>query len=112
MDSHGSYDCITAMAVLHHVRVEEIVEKAVRALRTGGILLIMDVITRPGWRNLPLNAIASGTAPLRNLMLSRPVLPWSDLRKAWREHGSGETYLTIGEARELFENLLPGARVR
>jgi SAM-dependent methyltransferase len=31
LDAHGSYDCITAMAVFHHARVEEIVEKAVRA---------------------------------------------------------------------------------
>jgi 2-polyprenyl-3-methyl-5-hydroxy-6-metoxy-1,4-benzoquinol methylase len=110
LDAHGSYDCITATAVLHHVEIKHIVEKIVRALRSGGTLLIVDVITRPGLRNLPVNAISSIIAGLRRLIVLRTLS--RDLGKAWREHGSGETYLTISEARRLFERLLPASQVR
>jgi hypothetical protein len=39
-------------------------------------------------------------------ILKRRLSP--ELRRAWQEHGRGETYLTIGQARALFGELLPG----
>lgn len=98
------YDCITSMAVLHHMDAREMVPLLVRALRPGGILLLVDILTRRGLVHLPLNAAGWFASQLKHGS--------AELRHAWQQHGSGETYLTIAEARALFGELLPGARVR
>lgn len=100
----GRYDCITSMAVLHHMDAREIVPRLVSALRPGGLLLLVDILTRRGLLHLPLNAAGWLASQLEH--------DSSELRRAWREHGRGETYLTITEARALFGELLPGAVVR
>jgi SAM-dependent methyltransferase len=100
-----SYDLITAMAVLHHLELAPAVTAVVRALAPEGWLVIVDLIDRSGWRNIPINVFAKlhtlGTAPRRRA-----------LRRAWSHHGEGETYLTISQARETFGRLLPGCEVR
>jgi 2-polyprenyl-3-methyl-5-hydroxy-6-metoxy-1,4-benzoquinol methylase len=98
------FDCITSMAVLHHMDARDLVPQLVRALRPGGLLILVDILTRRGMLHLPLNAAG--------WLASRLKHGSSDLRRAWQEHGRGETYLTIAEARALFGELLPGANVR
>ncbi|MEK6373691.1 MAG: class I SAM-dependent methyltransferase [Acidobacteriota bacterium] len=98
------YDCITSMAVLHHMDAREVVPLLVRALRPGGLLLLVDILTRRGLLHLPLNAAGWVASHFKHGS--------SELRRAWREHGRGEIYLTIAEARALFGELLPGAEVR
>jgi 2-polyprenyl-3-methyl-5-hydroxy-6-metoxy-1,4-benzoquinol methylase len=98
-----SYDCVTSMAVLHHMEIEPTVQSIVRALRPGGVFLFVDILDRPGWRNLPLNALA---------WLLRRRLPSLALHQAWARHGREETYLTIRQARDMFERLLPACVVR
>src|SRR5260370_26110886 len=97
-----SYECITSMAVLHHMEIEPTLQSVIRSLRPGGILLLVDILDRPGWRNRPLNTVTWVFACLRNLILRRR-LPSLALNKAWAHHGHGETYLTIGQAREIFD---------
>ena len=99
------YDCITSMAVMHHFDARVLVPRLVRALRPGGTLLIVDVTSRPGLRNLPLNGIAWLLQHLRSRSSA-------ELRAAYRDHGRDESYLTPAEARALYAQLLPGAEVR
>jgi len=96
------YDCITSMAVMHHLDLRTIVPRLVEALKPGGTLLIVDVTSRPGLLDLPLNAAA--------WLLQRRAS--SELRAAFHEHGKDETYLTPRQARALYAELLPGAEVR
>jgi 2-polyprenyl-3-methyl-5-hydroxy-6-metoxy-1,4-benzoquinol methylase len=99
------YDCITSFAVLHHMDARDVVPALAGALCPGGLLLLLDVTSRPGLRNLPLNGIA--------FLLSRLQRASSrELRAAFRAHGESETYLTPSEARTLYAELLPGAEVR
>jgi 2-polyprenyl-3-methyl-5-hydroxy-6-metoxy-1,4-benzoquinol methylase len=102
LDGDEQYDCITSMAVLHHMDAHDVVPRMARALRPGGLLLLVDVLDRSGWRHVPLNAAAWLLKRRRSF----------ELRRAWDDHGQGETYLTIGQARALFGELLPGAEVR
>jgi 2-polyprenyl-3-methyl-5-hydroxy-6-metoxy-1,4-benzoquinol methylase len=107
----GAYDCVTSMAVLHHMDIEPAIERIACAIRPGGRLLIIDMLDRSGWRYIPLNALAFAVGGLRNVILRRR-LPSLALRRAWLEHGRGETYLTIRQARALFGRLLPGCIVK
>ena len=111
LGSTVSYDCISAIAVLHHMPLEPMIGKIKHCLRAGGLLLIVDMLDLSGWRNLPQSAVAWPVGAVRNLIV-RQRLGGRAFRQAWRDHGRGETYLTIAQAREIFGSLLPGCEVR
>ena len=102
-DHGGAYDCIVTVSTLHHVDLAAALRAMARSLKPGGRLLVLDVMSRPGWRHLPLNALAYAAG-------IRPTVPWK-LRQAFWRHGRNETYLTIDEARRIAGAALPGARV-
>jgi 2-polyprenyl-3-methyl-5-hydroxy-6-metoxy-1,4-benzoquinol methylase len=104
-----SYDVIVTFAVLHHMDVARTVGLMARALRPGGLLLVVDLLDRSGWRYLAIDALAFCAGAARAL---RRGLPSLALRHAWRDHGRGETYLTLRQARDTFDRLLPGCLVR
>jgi SAM-dependent methyltransferase len=99
------FDCVASAATLHHLPLEPTVTAMRGALRPGGWLLVLDILTRPGPRHLPRNAAAALVSRLGRHGGSR------QLRAAYRDHGQGETYLRPDELSR-FEPLLPGARVR
>ena len=99
-DRADAYDCIVAITMLHHVDLAAALRAMARSLRPGGRLLALDVMHR---RRQPIDAIA--------LALSFRFLSWK-LRRAFWRHGRNETYLTIGEARGIARDVLPGAQVR
>lgn len=105
----AAYDCITSMAVLHHMDLERVVSAIKDALKPGGTFIAVDITTRPGVRHLPLNAIALVASRTYNFVANRSS---AEMRRAYEAHGRDETYLTPNAARELFGTLLPGARVR
>ncbi|HEX6751031.1 MAG TPA: class I SAM-dependent methyltransferase [Longimicrobium sp.] len=102
----GRFDCVASVATLHHLPFEPAVTAMRDALRPGGWLLILDILTRPGLRHLPRNAAAAIASRLRMRRGSRA------LRAAYDAHGRGETYLRPDELRARFEPLLPGAEIR
>lgn len=105
--SPDSYDCITCIAMLHHVDHEQLLGRIRDALRPGGTLLVIDLLEREGWSALPVNVIAAAISRIRRLGRSNRAAV-----EAWRQHGEGETYFTIDEARAAFSRSLPGSRVR
>ncbi len=111
LDANDSYDCVTSMAFLHHVDLEPTVQRMAGVLRPGGVLLLVDVLDRSGWPNLPLVAVSTVLAFLRTVVVGRG-LPSLAVKRAWARHGRGERYLTIDTARDTFGRLLPGCTVR
>ncbi|MEA2337017.1 MAG: hypothetical protein QOE82_1024 [Thermoanaerobaculia bacterium] len=105
----SSFDCIVSLATLHHVDAPTALPLIAAALRSGGTLLILDILDRNGILNLPMNAIAAAIAvsrrAIRGEWLSR------ELRAAWAEHGRGERYETAATLPQLAA-ILPGARIR
>jgi len=104
-DSTAKFDAIVTVATLHHVDIGAALEAIKERLAPGGRLLVLDILTREGIRNLPVNLIAASITIPRRLLWSR------ELRAAWREHGRNERYLTMTEARRVAAEHLPGARV-
>lgn len=98
------FDAVISIATLHHLPFEPMIGAVKRALRPGGVLLILDLLDRRDLRYLPLNALA---------LLPSLLRPQSSaLRRAYREHGAHDVYLRPREARELYARHLPDARVR
>jgi len=108
--NENAYDVITAMAVLHHMPLESLLPRIVRALRPGGAFLVVDLLDRSSLRYAPLNAFALAVGVMRDLMSG--TFTMGERRAAWRDHGKDERYLTAREAHEIYARLLPGARVR
>jgi ubiquinone/menaquinone biosynthesis C-methylase UbiE len=96
----AAYDCIVTISTLHHVDLAAALRAMASALKPGGRLLVLDVMSR---RNPIVNAAA--------LLLGVRPGNWR-LRRAFRRHGRKETYLTIDEARRVAGTSLPGAHVR
>jgi len=105
-----SFDCIVAIAVLHHLEPQPAIARMKDALRPGGSLLILDLLDRRGPRYLALNALARSVRFLQAHRSSTRRPP--PLRRAWRDHGAAESYLTPEQARALARTHFPGGQMR
>jgi len=102
------FDCIVAVAALHHMPWTRAVEKARESLRAGGRLLIVDLFEDDGIADR-LRSGAAWTLQALGRLKGRPP---RELREAWADHGRGDVYPTISEARRLCRGALPGAVFR
>jgi SAM-dependent methyltransferase len=106
------FDCIASIATLHHLDPRVLIPRLRAALRPGGVLLILDLVSDEGPLDLARSALAvPANVALRLLHTGRLRDP-KPVREAWEEHGRGETYLRLSEVREICRELLPGAEVR
>jgi ubiquinone/menaquinone biosynthesis C-methylase UbiE len=102
------FDCVAAVAVLHHMSWAPVIEKMKELLRPGGTLLVVDLFQDDG----PFDRLASAAAWVLRHLGGRERRRSRELREAWAEHGRGDTYPTISEARRLCRQALPGATFR
>lgn len=108
LETADRYDCIAAMAALHHMPLERTLDGIKRSLKRGGVLVIVDLIDRRGLKSLPANLLAY----LIRLVSGQSSILRPDVRAAWRDHSVKDVHLTIHEARALLRTALPGAIVR
>jgi len=107
-----SLDAIVSVATLHHLDPGVVLPRWVAALRPGGMLLVLDVLTRRGLSHLPVNALAALSS--RWLRWHRTGRLREDPRvsDAWEAHARFDRLPTIGGAQEMARAYVPGARVR
>ena len=104
----ASFDCMAAVAVLHHMPLVAALERAKVLLRPGGVLLVLDLFRDAGLGDRLRSAVA-----LLVDQVTRPRHAGSpELHAAWAEHGAGDLYPTIPQAREVFARALPGSTFR
>ena len=107
----GRFDCIASIATLHHLPQGELLPRFARALRPGGVLLVLDLCRSTGLRDRALDGLAVATAGFMRLVRGPWIVP-RDVRRAWRDHGATDRYLTVSEVRALSDAHLPGTIVR
>jgi SAM-dependent methyltransferase len=105
----AAFDVVLSAATLHHLPLEPAVRTLAAAVKPGGWLLIQDLVTRPGVRGLPLNALAVAAQWGGRLAGSRPRS--AAVARLYERHGAGERYLRPDEADAVYAALLPGSRV-
>jgi ubiquinone/menaquinone biosynthesis C-methylase UbiE len=107
----SEYDCITTLATMHHLPLHQALPKVKAALKPNGALIIHDLIADDGFIDKIIGALAYPVSVAqRFLKTGRLWLP-RDVRRAWAEHGKGDTYLRLNEVREMTRQYLPGALV-
>lgn len=108
----AGYDCIVTIATLHHLQLDAALARLKSLLKSGGLLVIHDLIRDDGVVDLFTSALAWPVNRALRLWKTGRLLPPKELRQAWHEHGKDEVYLTLSQVRQMCERDLPGASAR
>lgn len=103
------FDVVVCVAVLHHFPAELMIPRLRSFVAPGGVLLLQDVVSRSEMRYLWVNLRAVVRVGLRRIASGTRSLP--KVRKLYKAHGLGETYLSPQSIRPRLEPLLPGVEV-
>jgi SAM-dependent methyltransferase len=113
------FDCIAAIATLHHLPLGEMILQLKDALKPGGVLMVLDLFepernlfTAPGLLDTFLNIIAMGVSVSLRLIHNGRLKPPREVRAAWEAHGQHDSYPKMSDVRTLCADILPGAKVR
>jgi SAM-dependent methyltransferase len=105
----GAFDCITAVALLHHLPLEPALSRFRDLLRPGGVLLVLDV--RPG-EFLPADVLTLGVSTALFLWHTGRLRESEVARQVWAAHGRTDRYPPQAEVRTACARVLPGSEVR
>jgi SAM-dependent methyltransferase len=112
------FDCIASLATLHHVPLRSALLKLKVSLRTGGILMVLDLFQRErnvfegnGLRDWLLHLAAIPLSVGLRLWHTGRLLPPPEVRAAWAEHEKHDVFPAVSEVRKLCAEILPGAKV-
>jgi ubiquinone/menaquinone biosynthesis C-methylase UbiE len=106
------FDCIASIATLHHLSMERMLVKMKKALKAGGVLVVLDLFQAEALTDLMSSAIALPASCCLRLIRTGRLRPPRQLREAWAEHSRTDTYLTLTQIRRICANVLPGARIK
>jgi len=116
-DEH--FDCIATIATLHHTPLPAVLLKLKQALKPGGTLIVLDLfqpqrdlLTPAGWRDAGLNLVAMGASVSLRVIHNGRLRPPPEVRAAWEEHGTHDSYPSMTEVEALCADLFPGAQLR
>jgi ubiquinone/menaquinone biosynthesis C-methylase UbiE len=121
-----NYDCIATIATLHHLPLREVLLKLKAALKSGGVLLVLDLFEPAKWHGHParnlsireglidsfLNLIALPVSVSLRLVHHRRLLPRREVRAAWNDHARHDIYPAMREVRVLCAEIFPGAKIQ
>lgn len=107
-----AYDCLVSITTLHHLPADEALEKMKRLLRPGGVLVIHDLLDANSIFDKALDFVRMPVNMSIRFWRTGRLLPRREVRKAWNEHGSHETYLKAKEVRAMRDEHLRGGQMR
>ena len=108
----SNFDYICSIATLHHLQQRELLVKIERALKPGGVLVVLDLVESSTMIERMFDVVALGVSPSLRLIHNGRLQPPAEVRKAWEQHGKHDHYLTLGQVRTLAHEILPGAIVK
>jgi 2-polyprenyl-3-methyl-5-hydroxy-6-metoxy-1,4-benzoquinol methylase len=106
------FDCIVAIATLHHLPMQEMLAKLKAAVKINGVILVLDLFQAQGLADICLGAMAIPTSVALRLFKTGRLRPDKQTRKAWEEHAKHDSYVTLEQARRICAETLPNAQVK
>ena len=106
------FDCIAAIATLHHLPLKIALLNLKSALKVNGVLLILDLIQEQGVLDTLRSAIALPASIGLKLAKGVRIIDPPEVRAAWSKHALNDSYLTMDQVHDVFGQLLPGAQIR
>jgi SAM-dependent methyltransferase len=108
----AGFDCIAALAMLHHVPLVPALERLSALLSPGGVLLVLDLFQPRGLHGALCQAVAVPAGIALELARNGRLRGPAESRAAWAEHGKHDVYPALADVHGAAARLLPGARVR
>lgn len=108
----AAFDCIAAIATLHHLPLDDTLKKLAAALRPGGVLLVLDLYEPRTLADWTWSACGYAVNLLVGAWKLGRLRQAPHVRRAWAEHARHDVYPTLAEIRSTGARLLPGAVVR
>jgi ubiquinone/menaquinone biosynthesis C-methylase UbiE len=106
------FACVASIATLHHLPMRETLIDMKTALKTGGVLIVLDLFESKGLSDYFLGAAAMPLSLTLRLLKTGRLRPDKQTRQAWEEHAKHDSFATLEQARQICAEILPGARVR
>ena len=106
------FDCISSIATLHHLQQRELLLKLRKALKPGGVLIVLDLVASSSPLEVVQDLLAMAVSSTLRLIHNRSLRQPPEVRAAWEQHGQHDDYLRMKEVRSLCAELLPSAIVR
>ena len=111
-DREKEFDVIVSIATLHHLDVEAFFNAARRALRPGGVLLVLDLFKTVTPADMVFAVAGVLCNPLWNLVKRGGMAVTEEEREAWKEHARCDSYDTLARIRDRAAACLGRAAVR
>jgi 2-polyprenyl-3-methyl-5-hydroxy-6-metoxy-1,4-benzoquinol methylase len=105
------FDCVVTATTLHHVPLDIGIRRLKEITRPGGILILHDMRNTVGAADLCKAYIALAEQALKRFVRTGSPFTPAAVRRAWKQHGAGEDYLSMPEIRNMVRTCLPGARI-
>jgi SAM-dependent methyltransferase len=106
------FDCIVTIATLHHLPLAEMLDKLKASLKSGGVLLVLDLFEPSGLWDMILIGPALLVTYGMKVVRKAPLWPSREARAAWAEHDKHDSYPTFNQVRDICAEVLPDAEVR
>jgi SAM-dependent methyltransferase len=106
------FDAIASIATVHHLPLENLLPSLKVALKSGGKLVMLDLLEHESVEEILIAAISVPLSWIFQVLKNRHIKPTPEAVDAWREHGLTDKYLTLPQTQQIYTKLLPGATVR
>lgn len=106
------FDVIVSIATLHHLPVESLLPDLKAALKSGGKLVILDLLEYETLQDKLSDFIAVPLNWLLQTLKNRHIQQSPEAAAAMREHLRTDEYLTLSQARRIYTSSLRRAKVR
>lgn len=106
------FDCIATLTTMHHLPLENILEKVKKALKPGGVFICLDLYQRSNSVDLLFDAVAYPAGLMLRLIKTGKPKPSGEMLEAYAEHGKTDIYPTLSQIKRICARLLPGAQVK
>jgi SAM-dependent methyltransferase len=106
------FDAIASLATVHHLPLEELLPKLKTALKPGGKLLILDLLENENFGDMLNDVIAVPANWIFQMLRNSGSKPTPEAVEAMRQHIITDKYLTLKQAKEIYNRSLTGAIVQ
>jgi SAM-dependent methyltransferase len=110
--SPEQFGCIASIATLHHLPFEPILSKIKDALKTDGMLLVLDLFEAESLADFSSILLAVPVNVILRLIKNGHISESSELKAAWAEHGRTDQYLTLSQVHQSCAAILPKAQIK
>lgn len=107
-----SFDCIVSIATMHHLPYKAVLENAKGWLKSGGIILILDLYKSDTPVDYLYSLIASPFNVLMCLIKNKRIRQTPEEVEYWKEHSKHDKFMTIKEIKSIADEVLPGVKVK